>query len=211
MEQAFRSHLARRPEIEKCYRLGLINRRALARHLIAAGVAERRQMDAVVAMLRRYEFGAEEEVTRDLFPAMRISVKDRVLVLDFAKDKELLRRLERLIAQIDYDRGDTLKIVVGTSSIKLFVDQAKEAALRPLFERFTVKHRLDHLSELSLLFPEEAVRTRGVLSVIVRELAVRDIVVTELLTASPELLIYLREEYVVAAYGLLRSLGQGDA
>ena len=56
------------------------------------------------------------------------------------------------------------------------------------------------------MFPEESIREKGVLSTITRELTVNNIVITELLTASPELLIYLKEEYVLKAYEILKRL-----
>ena len=56
IEQNFRQMLATKPELAKCYQEGLINRRALARYLITKGIAQKNQMDAVIAMIRRYEF-----------------------------------------------------------------------------------------------------------------------------------------------------------
>ncbi len=206
LEHRIRSVLTRRPEIEKSYRHGLINRRALARYLVRSGVAEPAQMEAVVATLRRYEFGPGEKEPEDLFRDVRVSLKDKILILDFEKEKALLQRLERLIGHIDYDRGDTLKVVVGTSSFKLFIDRRKERALDYLFQQFKVRARLDHITELSLMFPEEAIRTRSIIAVLARELALHDIVITELLTASPELLIYLKDEYVPKAYEVVREL-----
>lgn len=218
IEQRFQSVLSREPEIEKCVRKGLINRRALARYLVARGVGRPDQFDAVVATIRRHDFGEDVREARSLFDDVRISLKDRILILDFEKEKELLRRLERMIAHIDYDRGDTLKIVVGTSSIKLFLDEAKEKELGSIFDRFAVRNRMDHVSEISMLFRDEAARTRGILAVITREAALNDIVISEFLTSSPELLMYVKDQYVARAYEVVRRLpevwerrgGRGD-
>ena len=211
IDQRFQSLLSREPEIEKCYRKGLVNRRALARYLVARGVASNDQYDAVVATIRRHDFGEEGTEVWSLFDDIRVSLKDRILILDFEKQKELLRRLERMISHIDYDRGDTLKVVVGTSSLKLFIDQAKEKALGSIFDRFEVRSRIDNASEISLLFPEDAGNTRGILSVITREMALNDIVISEFLTASPELLIYVKDEHATRAYEIVRRLQEvGD-
>jgi hypothetical protein len=209
IEQDFQRLLSAKPEVAKCYREGLINRRALARYLIARSVIDASQFDAAVAMLRRFDFGPREEEGRDLFRDIRISLKDKILILDFEKEKPLLQRLPQLIAQFDYDRGDTLKIVVGTSTLKLFIDKRREPAVKELAERFRLRHRLDRISEISLFFPEQAIRTRNILAVVTRELSLNDIVVTELLTASPELLIYVRDEHVVKAYEIVRGLQRG--
>jgi len=206
IEQRLQTVLNQEPEIEKCYRKGLVNRRALARYLVRRGVATHGQLDAVVATIRRHDFAGEGREVRSLFDEVRVNLKDRILILDFEKEKELLRRLERTIAHIDYSRGDTLKVVVGTSSVKLFLDQAREKELSSVFDRTMIRERIDRVSEISLLFPGEAASTRAVLSFITRELSLNDIVISELLTASPELLIYVKDQYAAKAYEVVRRL-----
>jgi hypothetical protein len=202
--------LGRHPEIEKCHREGLINRRALARYLIANGVGGPDDLDAVVASLRRYDFGDLEGQGPELFREIRVTLKDRIMIVDFEKEKALLQDLEKILGQFQYDRGDTLKFVVGTASIKLFVDQGKEPTVRSLLTRYRVQRRLDRLSEISMMFPTTATETRGVLAVLTREFALNDVVLAELLTASPELLIYVRDEHVAKAYEIVRRL-QGSS
>ena len=125
---------------------------------------------------------------------------------DFEKEKELVKRLQLLIANTDYDKGDTLKIVVGSSSVKLFIDQKNEKKVKNIVENFKLKNKFSEISEISVLFPEKAINARGVLSTVTREFTVNDIVITELLTATPELLIYLKEKYVLKAYEVLKRL-----
>jgi hypothetical protein len=210
IELGIRSFLGRHPEIERCQQEGLVNRRALARYLIANGVGGPDDLDAVVASLRRYDFREFREEEPTLFPEVRVTVKDRIMIIDFEKEKALLHDLQRIIGQFEYDRGDTLKFVVGTASIKLFVDQGKEPVVRSLLTRYKVRRRLDRLSEISMMFPDAATETRGVLAVLTRELALNDVVLAELLTASPELLIYVRDEQVAKAYEIVRRL-QGSS
>jgi hypothetical protein len=211
IELGIRTVLGRHPEIEKCYQEGLINRRALARYLIANGVGGPDDLDALVAALRRHDFGALARKGAELFPQIRVTLKDRIMIIDFEKEKALLQDLQKVIGQFEYDRGDTLKLVVGTASIKLFVNEGKETALRSLFTRYTVQRRLDRLSEISMMFPEAVTETRGVLAVLTRELTLNDVVLMELLTASPELLIYVRDEHVAKAYEIIRRLQGASA
>ncbi|MDO8480453.1 MAG: hypothetical protein Q7S65_01405 [Nanoarchaeota archaeon] len=206
IEQMFRQLLAKKPEIEKCYASGLVNRRALARYLVKEGVAKANQMEAVVAMLRRYGFSKEGKETRSVFHGVRMHVKDNILILDFEKSRELLKELQKLIAQIDYDKGDTLKIVVGSAHITVYVDADKEKAVKELFSRFQYTNRHRNISEISLLFPPTAIDAKGVFSTITRELALHGITITELLTSSSELLLYLKDEYVLKALEVLKGL-----
>lgn len=206
IEQEFRQFLSKKPEIETCYQEGLINRRSLARYLVKHGIARSNQLEAVIAMLRRFRFKEPAKQAKDLFSKTKINIKDNVTILDFEKEKELLQRLQHLIANTNYDRGDTLKIVVGSSSVKVFLDEENERRVKDIIENFKLQNRLSNISEISVLFPEEAIKERGVLSTITKELTVNDIVISELLTASPELLIYLKEEYVLEAYDILKRL-----
>jgi len=209
IEQQFRQMLSSKPEIAKCYQEGLVNRRALARYLIQTQIAPKNQFDAVVAMLRRFPF---EEYTQNqkealaLFKTARITLKDNIVILDFKKDKQILQKLQKIISHINYDAGDTLKIVLGTSSVKVFIDQKNLELLKESLEDFTLKSTIKKISEISLQFSDDAMRTKGVVSIISAELLLHNIVITELLTASPELLVYVKEEYVLKAYEVVKSL-----
>lgn len=204
IEQEFRLELSKNPEIERCYQLGLINRRSLARYLTKQGIGKSNQLDAVIAMIRRFPFVSHAKENKNHFKDTRINIKDKIVILDFEKEKELLRQLERTIASTNYDRGDTLKIVVGSSSITVFVDD--EQKVKSLLDRFKVKNKMKNVSEMSVLFRENITKERGILSTITRELTVHDIPIVELLTASSELLIYVHEESVLKAYEVVKRL-----
>ncbi len=211
IEQEFRQLLAAKPEIEKCYIEGLINRRALARYLIKKGITEKNQMDATVAMLRRYEFSEDKKQQKeclDLFKNTRITVKDKIAILEFKKDKTLMQKLQKIISHTDYDKGETLKIVIGTQNITLFIDQKKVEQLKGVLEDFTLIDTMKNMSEISIIFPEETKKIKGTLSLVTKEFVLNNITISECLTASLELLIYVKEESVLKAYEILRRLQQ---
>ncbi len=204
IEQSFRMLLSKQPEIEKAYVEGLINRRALARYLVKKGIVKSNQLEATIAMLRRFEFRKIGKESLDLLKKIKVSIKDRIAILDFEKDKELLHCLQQVLKHINYDQGDTLKIVVGSSSITLYIDDKKYHEVRDLVQAFPIKHKFVNISEVSVQFPKEAMYTKGVFSTITRELVMNDIIVTEMLTASSELLIYVKAEYVLKVYEILK-------
>lgn len=209
IELRVESLFTREPAIERCFRLGLVNRRALARLLVQRGEVTREQFEAVVTALRRHPVVAAEPTSPDLFREVRVGLKDKIVIWDLDKDPALLRRLERVVAGIDYARGETLKLVVGTTSVKVFLDRAKEREVRPQLDPLRIRRRTEGISEFSLTFPKEATATPGVLSTLTRELSLHRVVVTELLTNSPELLIYLDDDQVTTAYETLRALRGG--
>ena len=206
IEQDFRMFLSKNPEIEKCYAIGLINRRSLARYMVQRGVAKSNQLEASIAMLRRYSFKKQEKPEQDIFKDIKVTIKNRILILDFEKEKELVKRMQELIMNTDYDKGDTLKIVVGSSSVKVFIDQEKEDKIKELIKKFTLKGRQGNISEISLMFPEKATQSRGIVAAITKELAVHDILLIEVLTATPELLMYVDEKQVLKAYETVKRM-----
>jgi hypothetical protein len=206
IEQTFRQFLSKKPEIEICYQKGLINRRSLARHLIKNDIAKSHQLGAVIAMLRRFKFKELPKETIDIFRAVKINIKDKISILDFEKEKELVQKLEKLIMKTNYDKGDTLKIVVGSASVTVFLDEENEERVKDIIETFKLKNKVTNISEISIMFPDKAIETGGILSTITKELIVNDIIVSEMLTASPELLIYVKEEYVLKTYEILKRL-----
>lgn len=200
--------MSRKPEIKKCYEEGLINRRALARYLVKHHIAEPHQLEAAIAMLRRFPFATKKpgQKITSLFADVRISLKDDIVIFDFKKEKTLLPKIQKLVTATDYDRGDTLKLVVGSSTIKVFIDKKNEPILKDLLEGYHPKQVIKNISEVSLLFQDTATITPGIISFLTTELSLADITLTELLTASPELLIYVKEEYVLKAYEIIKRL-----
>ena len=206
IEQNIRQFLSKRPEIEKCVQENLINRRSLARYLIKHRIAESHQLEAVIGTLRRYKFNKYSDEEKDLFKKIKIRIKDNILIYDFLKEKKLLHELKNVIDNIQYDQGDTFKVVVGSSSVKIFVDEDKKDIVKKVLNKFTISYTLTNVSEMSIIFPSKAIDTKGVISYITRELYNHDIIISELLTASPELLIYLKEEYILKAYELVKRI-----
>lgn len=201
IEQDFRRYLNSNPEVEHCYALGLVNRRGMARHLIKNNIAKSSQLEAVIAMLRRFKF--KSPIVRNPVRDIRTSIKDGIMVLNFEKEGGLLNELYKLSDKVP--AADTLKIVVGSSSIKLFLDSYNEKKITHLIKNYKLKKKLKNLSEISLLFPKDAIKQKGVLSGIIRDLSVNDIAIVELITNSPELLIYLNEKNSLKAFELMRS------
>ncbi len=188
IEQRILRFLSKHPEIEKCVQL--INRRALARHLIQNQIAKPNEFEAVVATLRRLDYKPHQQEELALFQKIRVRVKDNITILDFEKSKELMQELKKLIDTTNYDKGETLKIVIGTGTIAICLDENNQEAL-DLLSKYKLNKKHARISEISILFPDEAIETRGIISYFARELQINDITITEMLTASSELLIYV--------------------
>lgn len=204
IETEFQKLLSKKPEIEKCYSEGLINRRALARYLIENKIAKINQTDAVIAMLRRHDFKKNENA-KNIFKDIKTSIKDNLVIFTFQKEQELLNNISKVVSQTNYNISETLKVIVGTTNVTIIIDKEKEKTLKLNFE---LLQRIDNISELSLQFPKKAINSKGIISYLTRELDLHDVIISEMLTASSELLIYLDEKYVLDAYSLIKDISK---
>ena len=161
-------------------------------------------------MLRRFPFQKHEQGSLALFRQASVRIKDRITLFDFEKNKQLLQELKRVIDAVSYDKGETLKIVVGSSAIKLFMDEGSKDIISDLTKRFTLRNSYTNISEISMLFPEEAIETKGIISFISRELYLNDVLILEMLTATPELLIYVKGNAVLKAYQVIKRLAGAE-
>ena len=196
------------PEIRKAYQLGLINRRALARRLIKdIPELKQGQFENIIATLRRLELPKlEHKKIAAILPGIRIVVKDKIAIINLVKSKELLKELQGLIAKIDYDKNETFKIVVGTSSVKVFIDEKNLGLLDEIASKKEIIYKHKNMSELSLLFPENASESKGIISHLSSALTINDIVIEEMLSCSPELLLYIKEEATLKTYEVLKKM-----
>ena len=205
IEQKFRDYLCLNPEIEHCYTLGLINRRSLARFLIQQGIGEKYQIEAIIAMIRRFDFKSIDIGKQD-FSSIKINTKDNIIILDFVKEAKLVKELQNLVNLINYDKGDTLKIIIGNSSVKLFIDKENENICKNIIQEYTLNKKQEGISEISIIFNNEPKDTKGIVATLTKKFAVNDIVISEMLTSTPEILFYLEEKYIIKAYQILKQL-----
>ncbi len=206
IEQNFREFISKKPEIEKCYSEGLINRRALARYIVEKKISSKPQLNAVIAMLRRFDFKTEKKDEFQAFKNIKTSIKDNLVILNFEKNESLAQKLSVITGETNYVVSETFKVIVGTTSVTLIIDESKEKNFKKIFEKTNLTNRSDNISEISILFPKEVISAKGIIAVITRELFLNDIVVSELLTASQELLIYVKEEFVLKSYEIIKRL-----
>ena len=202
IEQEFTLFLSKHPELRKCLYHDLINKRQLTRFFIERENLSPNKFEAVNAMIRRFSF-KKKEITQKSFENVKISLKNNIAIIGIEKVSSQLHKIPTLFEEKEYLSSATFKFVVGTKSIKLFVD---EEMIPLLPSNITIQNKRVNLSELSLIFPKSPSKNQGTLSTVTQELANADINIEEVLTSSPELLIYLREEDSIKALQVIKRL-----
>ena len=120
--------------------------------------------------------------------------------------KEAQETLPRLFSLINFERGETLRIVEGEESIKVLVDEKNlKKVLDLLPKRIIIKIQED-LAEVNIHLHPEAVNTPGIVLVISTELMLNSVNIYEIMSCVPEMLVFVEEKDLMKAYQTLFEL-----
>ncbi len=198
IEQAFREYLAHHPEIERAYIHGLINRRALARHVIEkAKIAKISQFEAVLAMIRRYHFQKPTAPKRS-FEQIAIKLRDDIVIVEI--DRSV--KTEQVVRELLEQKSEEIKVVVGTNAITVYLDSKTADNLGKIF----AKAKTRSVCEISMLFAINAQEAEGIIAAITAEFLLEGISIAELISSKNELLVYIDQKEAARALSLLNRL-----
>jgi len=204
LEQRFSSFIDRHPEIRAANKL--LNIRAVARAFIKEEHLDSGQIEAVVAMIRRFEIKPLIAYTNQkIFSDIKISLKDEITILDYEKSNTILEKLKDIVSLIDYNKNETLKVVVGSQTVKIIVDSSNRSHIRQRLAKNLIKE-YSSISEISLLFSSKAKDEKGIIAYVTSELLLGGINIQEIITCTPELIIYVNEEQSLKTYEILKKI-----
>lgn len=206
VNQEINNLLNRDISFQKDLKRGVINVRALAKHLIhEAGLNY--PLDAVISAIRRYDFESvsllDSTETEKYLSKMIISTKEnisRIILRDRAFkeicDDYLGKRLLK----------ENCRILKSKETITLIVAQKDLDKKISLFKGFDIIAVQKDLAEIRLQFPQDISKVKGIVARIASELAMREINIEDVFYSIPDLLIYIKEEDLVQAHQALREI-----
>lgn len=202
MELLLRDFFTKFPDIRAARKKGLVNRRALARYIIKAEQLEHSTLDALISALRRFDIEKqqEEDYFSKIIADVTISTKENVVIITLKKSAKVIEKLSKVIACIDYSKGEIMKIVQGSLALKIFIDETNLKAVKDIFDEKEVVSVKKDIAEVNIIFPKEAGEHKGILSYVVSQIAIEGINITELITCTPELTVYVDEKYMFKVY-----------
>lgn len=207
LEQQFNSFLNRHPEIRPALSKNILNTRALAREFMREENIKLKHIEAVVAMIRRSNYQPLLTATKkEIFQDIKINFKDEISILNY--DKNIVTQLDEVISNINYNKNETLKIVIGSESVKVFIDSSKKKLLTENLEKKYLIKEHKNVSEASLLFGAKASDEKGIVAYVTSELLLAGINILEILTSSPELIIYFEEKQSIKAFEVFKKIKQ---
>lgn len=197
------------PDIREARNKGLVNRRALAKYIIEKENLDKSGLEALVTALRRFEIGKESKPAIGIIKDIKISTKDNIAIVYLERSDEAIKNLHKAVHAANLNKNETLKFVQGSSSLALFIDDFNVKKIENIFNgKVTAIDR--KISELNVGFPDNAIKTKGVISYLTSGLAINNVNIIEFLTGKPELIIYVKEHDLLKAYEAIRRLKEGS-
>lgn len=188
---------------------GLINARALAKHIIKKHKMDT-TLDAVISAIRRYELGRQDDIfinaRRLLSQTTNLSTRSGLAEISLVKDDDVQRSLPELFDFIDYARGEVLRVIQATESIKLLVDEKNLEKITELLPKNKILKVDRSLAEINMHMHPKMGTTYGILAVIANELAINNINIMEVTSCLPEMLLFVKEKDILKAYQVLYQL-----
>jgi len=196
---------SRNPDIKESRDKGLINRRALARYIAEKEHIPMKNFDALVMALRRYPSESSKAINyAGLFRSMRTTARDSIAIVCLRNSEKVLDKIQHLFRSIEIGPNDTFKVVNSSLTIKLFSDMSKLKQIKEYFDKDEILEIYDNVGEINIILPKKVISTYGVLSYITSQLSIHKINILELLTSTPELLIYIENKNLLKTYEVIK-------
>lgn len=197
------------PCIRRNMRLGLINKRALARHILEAKNIDSK-LDAALSAIRRYESESSGKIFENAYKLIKestsISTKSPLANISLKKDADVQKLLPKLFSIIQYSQGHALRIIQADKSIKILVDEKNLEDVKKIFPKDKIIEVEKNLAELNIHIPEQARHAVGIMAITTNELAVNGINILESMTCISELLWFVEGKDLLKAYNVLNQL-----
>lgn len=207
IEMAIERFFAKNPDVREARNKGLVNRRSLARYIAAEEKIPVNKLDAVIMALRRYPVEKDKQKDfKKFFKGMRTSAKDNICVINLKNSDAVIEKIARLVKSMNHGPNETFKIVQGALSIKLFLDNSRLKQAKEYFQPGEIIDVYENTGEINITMPHEAIKTYGLISYITSRLAISKINILEILTSTPELLIYVHHSDILRAYEAIKNM-----
>ena len=164
---------------------------------------------AIVMALRRYEEelkNFDKSIKKFDFNGDMI-MRTNIMEVDIAKSQSLLSKIKNLYGMIDFEKADTLNIVLGNNEISIITNEKYKEKLFDFLKGEKILNKESNLVALTMVFASrDFINTPGVIFTVVRKLAWEGINIYEIVSTMSELTFILNKNDSMKAYNLLQEL-----
>ena len=195
--------------IRKCLFRNIISLRALSRYIIHILDLDRQNLDAVISAIRRYKKEGKEKADMQLkkiFPRITLKTRSNIADISMKKSRKILEQLNKINSIVDIEKGEVIRLIQSEEGIRIIIDGKNLDKFFNYFSRSDCLSIEKNLTEINLHFPLEAVKTKGIISLISSSFNAEGVNIVEIMTGAPELLVFIKEGDLIKALNIIRNL-----
>ncbi|MBI2650503.1 hypothetical protein HYX04_04265 [Candidatus Woesearchaeota archaeon] len=167
------------------------------------------KLPAVVMALRRYseEIAEHRKKMKAFDYAGEILMKTNICDFTVVKTPSLLAKLRIIHNLVNFERGDTLNVILGNNEVSIIINEKYIEKLVKFLSGEKVLNKEQGLVALTIIFTsDDFVHTPGVIFNAVRKLAWENINIYEIVSTMTELTFILNKKDSMKAYEVLQEM-----
>ncbi len=164
---------------------------------------------AIIMALRRHEEELEnfEQSVKKFKFRGEIIVRTNAMDFNVIKSTALLNKIKNIYGLVDFARGDTLNIILGSNEVSIVTNEKYKDKLTDFLKGEKILNREFGLVALTIIFNDKNfITTPGVIFSAIRKLAWEQINIYEIVSTMTELTFILSKKDSMKAYNALQEL-----
>ena len=204
--------VSEQPFVEEALGNNIISVANLAEQLIPKiekELGKKVKQAAVVMALRRYseQISEHRKKTRTFDFTGEIIIKTNICDFTIVKSTSLLTKLRTIHNLVNFERGDTLNVILGNNEVSIIINEKYMQKLTKFLSGEKILNKEKELVALTIIFTaDDFVHTPGVIFNAVRKLAWESINIYEVVSTMTELTFILSNKDSMKAYDVLQEL-----
>ena len=164
---------------------------------------------AIVMALRRYEEELQDfdkKIKKFKFQG-EIIVRTNIIDFNVVKSSNLLNKIKNIYNLVNFDKGDTLNIILGSNEVSIVANEKYKDKLSNFLKGEKILNKEFDLVALTIVFEgKNFFTTPGVIFTEIRKLAWEQINIFEIISTMTELTFILSKKDSMKAYVVLQEL-----
>ena len=164
---------------------------------------------AIVMALRRYaeELQSFDKKIKKFGFKGEIIMRTNIMDFNVIKSSSLLNKIKNLYSLVDFERGDTLNIILGSNEVSIVANEKYREKISTFLKGEKIIKKEFDLVALSIIFDtKDFISTPGVIFTAIRKLAWEQINIFEIVSTMTEMTFVLSKKDSMRAYNALQEL-----
>ena len=200
------------PFVEEGLGEGIISVANLAEKMqpkIEEELGKKINLPAVVMALRRFaeDISKQRRAAKKFDYTGELLMKTNIADFTFVKTHTLLAKLRTIHNLVDFERGDTLNIILGNNEVSIIINEKHISELDKFLSGEKIINRENDCVSLTIVFTkDDFTHTPGIIFNAVRKLAWNNINIYEIVSTMTELTFILHKKDSMRAYDVLQEM-----